>query len=1350
VAWENTTNEGLLEQAREEIRKSWRRTCADNQDHPRAAELFNPDKLPAFHDPFAGGGSLPLEAQRLGLEAYASDLNPVAVLINKAMIEIPPRFAGRPPVNPEAQADRSLFARQWKGAEGLAEDVRYYGKWMRDEAEKRIGHLYPKVEITAEMISPPPGGPGGAPQGRPDLTQYLGQKLTVIAWLWARTVKSPNPAFAHVDVPLVSTFMLATKPGKEAYLEPVVEGDSYRFEVRVGKPKDLEAARAGTKLGRGANFRCVMSGAPITGDDIKAEGQAGRMGARMMAIVAEGAHGRVYLAPTAAHEEAARQARPAWKPETLLADDPRNLWTIPYGLTKFCDLFTPRQLAALTTLADLVGEARERIQRDAVTAGMACEGRGLDADGVGSRAYAEGVGVYLGLGLSKLADYNSSLVSWSGSRDQAAHVFTRQALPMVWDFAEVNPLAGAAGDLTVSLLNISRGLEASSNRIAGFVVQEDAAATRPGPPRIFSTDPPYYDNIGYADLSDYFYVWLRRSQQAVFPDLFATLAVPKAEELVATPYRHGGREAAEAFFLKGMTRAMATLAAHSHPACPTTIYYAFKQSESDAADGTASTGWETFLEAVAQAGFSLSGTWPIRTERGARSIGIGSNALASSIVLVCRPRPADAPTATRREFLAALKTELPVALRLLQKGNIAPVDLQQAAIGPGMSIFTRYSKVEDATGKTLSVREALTLINQTLDEVLAEQEGDFDSDTRWALAWFDQYGFAEGEFGVAETLSKAKNTSVTGMVEAGVAASGAGKVRLLKPAELPTDWDPTTDTRLTVWEMVHHLVRALDQGGERRGRGTGGEARLSGRDGSRAGLPPLLRVRAQEARHRGAGLQRPGPELARAGQPGPGGRPHGAGPARPVRQRGGAGLMLTRLHVRNFKSWEDTGEMRLAPLTALFGANSSGKTSLLQVLLMLKQTADSPDRSQVLNLGDERSLVELGTFQDVLCGHDLSRSLDLELEWTLPETLQIRDPASKNSILVEGDTLAFANRIAWQARKEATAGPVVTEMSYRLGDMSFGMRQKAPANGQYELAPQDGRFRFVRTLGRSWPLPPPARCYGFPDQARAYHQNAGFLSDLELGFENCLGRVFYLGPLRDYPRRHYLWAGAQPADMGRRGEKVVDALLASRESGLKLSAGRGRRRLTLEERVARWLQELGLIQSFQVRPVTEGGKLFQVWVRRNQAGAEVLLPDVGFGVSQVLPVITLCYYAPEGSTLILEQPEIHLHPAVQSGLADVLLDAVRTRGVQILLESHSEHLLKRLQRRMAEETARPEDLALYFCSTEDGRSRLTELQLDLFGQVQNWPQDFFGDPFGEMAETQKKILERKIAARPQP
>ncbi len=547
VKWENTTNEKVLQQARDEIWQSWRYTCAENADHPRAKELFDRYKLPAFHDPFAGGGALPLEAQRLGLESYASDLNPVAVLINKAMIEIPPRFAGKPPVNPDTEKNRDLAGRNWQGAQGLAEDVRYYGQWMRDEAEKRIGHLYPKVEVTAEMA-----------KERPDLKPYIGRKLTVIAWLWARTVKSPNPAFANVDVPLASTFMLSTKVGKEAYVEPVIEGDGYRFAVNVGKPTDAEGAMNGTKLAR-ANFACLMSGAPISGDYIKAEGKAGRIGAQLMAVVADGTRGRVYLAPTPEHEAAALKAQPDWKPEGDIPTRMTGGNCTPYGLTTWGDLFTPRQLVALTTFSDLVGEARERVKRDALAAGLPDDGQPLEKTGAGATANADAVGVYLGLAVSRTTNTINALAVWSQSREQSVNLFSRQAIPMAWDFPEVNPFGGAAGDFGATTASVGKTISAALDHPA-YVLQADAQTQELAVSKVVSTDPPYYDNIGYADLSDFFYVWLRRSLRPVFPDLFATLAVPKAEELVATPYRHGSKEKAETFFLVGMTLAMHRLA----------------------------------------------------------------------------------------------------------------------------------------------------------------------------------------------------------------------------------------------------------------------------------------------------------------------------------------------------------------------------------------------------------------------------------------------------------------------------------------------------------------------------------------------------------------------------------------------------------------------------------------------------------------------------------------------------------------------------------------------------------------------------------------------------------------------
>ena len=596
VLWENTTNEKVLQAARDEIWRSWRRTCAQYYASKGEAmssppsPLYDPEKLPAFHDPFAGGGALPLEAQRLGLESYASDLNPVAVLINKAMIEIPPKFAGQAPVNPKSRQEMRLMKREWKGAQGLAEDVRYYGQWMRDEAEKRIGHLYPKVEITAEMA-----------QERPDLKKYVGQKLTVIAWIWVRTVKSPNPAFSNVDVPLASTFMLATKPGKQAYVEPVIENNSYRFTVNVGKPKDINMTENGTKLAR-ANFVCLMSGVPISGDYIKAEGKSGRIGTRLMAIVAEGERGRVYLSPTDTIEKIAHSATPEWKPDLVISGSTQYLGNKLYGMEQFSQIYTDRQLVALTTFSDLVLEARKLVIQDVLKSkewdkliSHEEDDLSLASNGVGATAYADAISIYLSFAIDRMAMTGNSLVRWNSVGEKAQHCFGRQALPMLWDFAEPNFFAGATGSMDAAIFYSSDPLNWMHPIAPGFSKQDDAASQLITNMKLVSTDPPYYDNVPYADLSDFFYVWLRRSMKLIFPDIFSTLAVPKSEELVAFAHRHESKVSAETFFLHGMTQAMNRLAEQSHPAFPVTIYYAFKQTENDGIDGTASTGWETFL-----------------------------------------------------------------------------------------------------------------------------------------------------------------------------------------------------------------------------------------------------------------------------------------------------------------------------------------------------------------------------------------------------------------------------------------------------------------------------------------------------------------------------------------------------------------------------------------------------------------------------------------------------------------------------------------------------------------------------------------------------------------------------------
>jgi putative DNA methylase len=802
VLWENTTNEEVLERARAEIRRSWREVCELNKDHPQAAELFNPDKLPALHDPFAGGGSIPLEAQRLGLEAYASDLNPVPILINKAMIEIPPKFAGKPPVNPEA-LNRGERSATWPRASGLAEDVRYYGEWINNEAQKIIGGNYPAVEIVGEVV-----------RDRPELKSLLGHKIPVIAWIWARTVKSPNPAFSQAEVPLASTFVVYSKSGRQAYVHPIIEGDRYQFVLKTGVPP--AEAENGTKAnGRGANFRCILSGSPISGDYIKAEGQAGRIGMRLLAIVADGPSSRIYLSPNAEHEKLASQLS-GWKAEGAIPPKLTGGTCVPYGLTEWGDLFTKRQRAVLTVLSDLVGAARKKALHDSLEVGLAA-GCSLESGGTGATAYSEAISVYLGFCVSKLTAYHCCLAIWRVPEGKSGRAFGRQSIPMVWDFPECNPFLDAGGGWLGATRDCAKVINTFFPEVAGRVKQS-AAQSQPEQPEAGSsksyicTDPPYYDNVAYADISDFFYVWLRRTLRDVFPKLLATIAVPKFEELVATAYRHGGKEQAEIFFMTGMTVAMKNLLNSSREDAPTVIYYAFKQSDSST-DGTTSTGWETFLEAVLRAGFSINGTWPMRTEQSS-ALKTHVNSLASSIVLVCRKRPADAPSISRREFIRELNGVLPEALDEMTKGSgderspVAPVDLSQAIIGPGMAVFSKYAAVLEADGSPMSVRTALQLINRFL------AEDDFDADTQFCLHWFEQHGWTDGAFGDADTLSRGKGTSVDGIKDAGVIQSGGGKVRLLKWAEYPANWDPRTDARTPVWEALHHLIRALKQGGE--------------------------------------------------------------------------------------------------------------------------------------------------------------------------------------------------------------------------------------------------------------------------------------------------------------------------------------------------------------------------------------------------------------------------------------------------------------------------------------------------------------------------------------------------------
>ena len=762
VVWKNSNNPEVLREARAEIEAS-----CDGE-------------LPSVLDPFCGGGTIPLEAQRLGLPAYGGDLNPVAVLISKALVEIPPRFAGLPPVNPDAGAESDL--KTWERAQGLAEDVGFYGRWMRDQAFERIGHLYPDAT-----------GPGG-------------EKLTPIAWIWARTVRSPDPAWPG-HVPLVASWVLRSKSGKpKVWVEPIIDRNTYSVSYRIREGGEPAYPRSVTR-GKGV---CIATGAAIPGDYIKSQSRAGRMGAQLMAVVAEGHRGRAYCEPTGGCVDTAALEVPTDVPRSTLALDPRHVWVTIYGLDEWWKLFTPRQLVALTTFSDCLVELRQRIRADALAAGMEDEPLQFRDDGFGADAYADAVVTYLAFVIDKCADYWSALCSWHNSKQPIRNTFGRQAIPMVWDYAESNPFSQSSGNWMGQVAWVQKAVAAAPGYGFGEVEQGDAVA-RLGevPSPTVCTDPPYYDNISYSDLSDFFYVWLRRNAGDIWPQETATVLTPKSEEMIANPYRAGSKDAARQHFEDGIAEVLDRMAASQNPRFPATVFYAYKQQETKRG-GQVSTGWETFLQGLVDAGFRVTGTWPVRTELSNKLLAQGgAGVLASSIVIACRPRHADAPLATRREFLDALQAGLPQAVRLLQDQAIAPVDMAQSAIGPGMEIYSRYAKVLEAEGSPMRVRTALTLINEALEEVLSAEETEFDGDTRWALTWYEQFNHDPAPFGDAETLSKAKNTSVAGIIQAGIAESKAGRVRLFTRDELDEEWDPLTDRRLTVWEVAHHLIARL-------------------------------------------------------------------------------------------------------------------------------------------------------------------------------------------------------------------------------------------------------------------------------------------------------------------------------------------------------------------------------------------------------------------------------------------------------------------------------------------------------------------------------------------------------------
>ena len=742
VQWENTNNQEVLDEAKAEIMKSTN---------------GNP---PALLDPFAGGGAIPLEAQRLGLEAHASDLNPVAVMINKAMIEIPSKFADQPPVNPDAKL---LLQEEWPGYTGLTDDVKYYGEWMKNEAVKRIGHLYPRAK------------------------DKHGKEHTVIAWIWARTVKCPNPA-CGCEMPLVNNFTLSRKKNKNIYVEPIIEGTDISFQIREGNPKVK-----GTIISR-KGAKCICCDTTIDFAYIRNEGAANRIGRVLIAIVADGDKGKIYLPADSKQMEIADVEAPKNIPCSEIPYKALGINIKAYGFNNHVDLFTNRQLSAITVLNDLVLEAQEEILKDGATV-----------------EYANSISVYLSFAVDRCADFSNAVTRWVPSNEKVMNLFGRQTIAMTWDYPEANVLENVVGGFIPAINYISQCiLKLVERGKIGNAIQADAQTRDMVGPVMISTDPPYYDNIGYADLSDFFYIWLRRSLRGIYPQLFNTMLVPKTEELIANPFRFDeGMSSAREYFEDGMLQTFKQIAKYATIHIPVTVYYAFKQSDYDDKDNVASTGWETMLTAIIQAGFSIVGTWPMRTEQTTRNRSIGSNALASSIVLVCRKRDVNSPICTRRDFINLLKREMKLSLRMLQESNIAPVDLAQSSIGPGIGVYSRFSKVLEADGSIMSVRSALQIINQELDLFFSEQDGELDSDSRFCVDLYTQYAFNDVKFGEADVLARAKNTSVEKLAGHGILYAEKGIVRLLPREEITKE----IGREKTIWLLTQQLTYALEKDG---------------------------------------------------------------------------------------------------------------------------------------------------------------------------------------------------------------------------------------------------------------------------------------------------------------------------------------------------------------------------------------------------------------------------------------------------------------------------------------------------------------------------------------------------------
>lgn len=805
VLWDNSENSELFEKANSIIMESWREVCELNKDHPNASSMFNPEKLPVVVDPFTGSGTIPLESQRLGLRTLAGDLNPVAVMINKALMEVPYRFKDiKPTFKFNGQLNNELPIEQaFINAKGIAQDVRYYGDILYNRAYEKLKCNYPEILITSDIVSK-----------HTFLKEYETQKLPVIAYIWARTVKSPNPVFSTVDVPLVTSFILSSKKGKEVFLKPEIHKGTYSFSIQTGKPpKD---AGLGTTVGKRKGFKCLLSGVPISYDYIRSEGKAGRLGQKLLAVVVQGSRGRHYISGLEQEETlASKISRKSLNyPDLKQPSNPRDFKSPNYGLENFSDIFTTRQLTTFVGFSDLIRTMHEEIKCNAIDSGLSDDNLSLEDGGAGARAYADAICMYLSCILDRMIYYGTSLTTWLPKDNALRDCMPRQALAMSWDFAEGNPFGKSSGDFFTCMKAVCNYLDVATPTGSVEVKQMNASTfAHEEQFLIISTDPPYYDNINYADLSDFFYLWLRNTLKDFFPNLFSTTATPKMEELVASAYRHEGVINAEAFFMDGMTEAMKKFSEKTHPAFPVTIYYAFKQSKSNEDNDISSAGWETFLEAVLKAGFVITGTWPMRTEGAGRMLASNTNALASSIVLVCRKKDKLAKSISRRDFMRELRLVMPVAIEEMifsSEKTIAPVDLSQAVIGPGMEVFSKYAAILEADGSKMTVRTALKLINRFVSD------DDFDQETRFALHWFEQFSWDKGKFGDADILAKAKGTSAEKLASSGIVETASGFLRLLKWTELENEWEPKNDNNVSIWEVLHHLIRTNSKFGEQK------------------------------------------------------------------------------------------------------------------------------------------------------------------------------------------------------------------------------------------------------------------------------------------------------------------------------------------------------------------------------------------------------------------------------------------------------------------------------------------------------------------------------------------------------